>query len=75
MGTAFEPRKSGLSVSGGSYVRPLCISASPELVARISQTSNLLPNIAPNWNTAPSQNSLVVRRHPEIGERHLDALK
>jgi putative SOS response-associated peptidase YedK len=46
-----------------------------ELVARIFRTSNPLPNLAPNWNTAPSQSALVVRRHLETGERHLDALK
>jgi putative SOS response-associated peptidase YedK len=46
-----------------------------ELVARIFRTTNPLPNLAPNWNTAPSQSALVVRRHPETGERHLDALK
>ena len=47
----------------------------PELVARLFRTTNPTPNVAPNWNTAPSQNTLVVRRHPETGERHLDALK
>ncbi len=46
-----------------------------ELVARLFRTSNPLPNLAPNWNTAPSQSALVVRRNPETGERHLDALK
>ena len=47
----------------------------PELVARLFRTTNPKPNVAPNWNTAPSQNTLVVRRHPETGERHLDVLK
>ena len=47
----------------------------PEPVARLFQTLNPLPNVAPSLNTAPSQNSLVVRRHPESGKRHLDALK
>ena len=47
----------------------------PELVARLFRTTNPTPNVAPNWNTAPSQNTLVVRRHPETGERHLDVLK
>jgi putative SOS response-associated peptidase YedK len=31
--------------------------------------------MGPNWNTAPRQKALVVRRYPETGERHLDALK
>ena len=28
-----------------------------------------------SWNVAPSQDGMVVRRHPETGERHLDLLK
>lgn len=35
---------------------------------------NPLPNLGPSWNLAPSQPALVVRRHPDAGERHLDAL-
>jgi putative SOS response-associated peptidase YedK len=46
----------------------------PELVARLFATRNALPNLGPNWNTAPTQEALVVRRHPETAERHLDAL-
>jgi putative SOS response-associated peptidase YedK len=34
-----------------------------------------LPNIAPNWNTAPTQATAVVRRHPATGERRLDLLR
>jgi putative SOS response-associated peptidase YedK len=34
-----------------------------------------LPNLAPSWNVAPTQSALVVRRHPETAERHLDPLK
>ena len=30
--------------------------------------------MAPNWNVTPSQQALVVRRHPKTGERHLDLL-
>jgi putative SOS response-associated peptidase YedK len=30
--------------------------------------------VAPPWNVAPAQSALVVRRHPESGERHLDLL-
>lgn len=47
----------------------------PEAVARLFRTRNPLPSIAPTWNLAPSQESMVVRWHPETGERHLDALK
>ena len=35
---------------------------------------NPVPNVAPSWNVAPTQNATVVRRHPETGERHLDLL-
>jgi putative SOS response-associated peptidase YedK len=47
----------------------------PEQISRLFGTRNLLLNIGPNWNTAPTQEALVVRRHPDSGERHLDALK
>ena len=46
----------------------------PEIVARRFRTTNALPSIAPTWNLAPSQESMVARRHPETGERHLDLL-
>ncbi len=46
----------------------------PEALARIFGTVNPLPNTAATWNLAPSQDAMVVRRHPE-GERHLDLLK
>jgi SOS response associated peptidase (SRAP) len=62
----------------GNYpadVRPL-----RQLPARRSHrahlgTRNPLPNLAPSWNVAPTQDAAVVRRHPETGERHLDLLK
>lgn len=38
-------------------------------------TANPTPNHPPSWNVAPTQDSLVVRRHPESGARHLDALR
>jgi putative SOS response-associated peptidase YedK len=46
----------------------------PEAVARIFRTVSPVPNIAPNWNVAPTQPALAVRRHPESGARHLDVL-
>jgi putative SOS response-associated peptidase YedK len=46
-----------------------------EAVARMFGAVNPLPNLAPSWNVAPTQNALVVRRHPETAERHLDLLK
>jgi putative SOS response-associated peptidase YedK len=45
-----------------------------ELIARLFRTSGPLPNLAPNWNVAPTQDALVVRRNPDTGERSLDAL-
>jgi putative SOS response-associated peptidase YedK len=46
----------------------------PEAIARLFRTTGALPNVAPSWNVAPSQQAMVVRRHPETGERHLDLL-
>jgi putative SOS response-associated peptidase YedK len=40
-----------------------------EAIARIFGTANLLPNLAPSWNVAPTQNAAVVRRHRETGAR------
>src|SRR5690606_35419364 len=36
---------------------------------------NTLPNFPATWNLPPTQDGLVVRRHPETGARHLDALR
>ncbi len=47
----------------------------PELIGRMFGTRNATPNMPPNWNTAPSQMALVVRRQPQTGERHLDPLQ
>jgi putative SOS response-associated peptidase YedK len=46
----------------------------PDLIARLFGTTNALPNLKPTWNMAPTMDAPVVRRHPETGERHLDAL-
>ena len=55
----------------GRFARTLA----PGSIVRLFATRNLLPNLGPNWNTAPSQETLVVRRRPDTGERHLDALR
>jgi putative SOS response-associated peptidase YedK len=47
----------------------------PASVARYFETVNPVPNIAASWNRAPTQDALVVRRHPETGARHLDPLR
>lgn len=44
-------------------------------VAAYFEAVNATPNLAPNWNRAPTQDGLVLRRHPETGARHLDALR
>jgi putative SOS response-associated peptidase YedK len=46
----------------------------PEVLARLFGTRNPLPNLRPTWNMAPTMDAPVIRRHPETGERHLDAL-
>jgi putative SOS response-associated peptidase YedK len=46
-----------------------------EAIARLFRTVNPPPNAAPNWNVAPTQDAMVVRRHPDSGERHLDLLR
>jgi putative SOS response-associated peptidase YedK len=47
----------------------------PEAIARMFGASGPIPNIGPNWNVAPTQSAMVVRRHPETGERRLDTLR
>lgn len=46
----------------------------PEAIARLFGTSNPLPNLKPTWNMAPTMSAPVIRRHPDTGQRHLDAL-
>jgi putative SOS response-associated peptidase YedK len=47
----------------------------PREVAEFFEAVNPLPNRTPSWNIAPMQDALVVRRHPDTGARHLDALR
>ena len=44
-------------------------------MARHFGISASIPNLPPSFNRAPTQDGLVVRRHPETGARHLDALR
>ena len=44
-------------------------------IRAIFGTVGEVPNIPPNWNVAPTQGAMVVRRHPESGERRLGALR
>jgi putative SOS response-associated peptidase YedK len=45
-----------------------------EQIARMFGIRSALPNLAPNWNVAPTQRAATVRRHPDTGERTLDLL-
>ena len=47
----------------------------PELLRRAFAALGDIPNTPPSWNVAPTQAALIVRRHPETGERRLDALR
>ncbi len=44
-------------------------------VARHFGVAGAIANLPPSFNRAPTQDGLVVRRHPETGMRHLDALR
>ena len=48
---------------------------SAEFIRRLFGTEGDVPNLGPSWNLAPSQDALVVRRHPESGARRLDVLQ
>lgn len=44
-------------------------------IRRLFETTNPVPNFAPNWNVAPTQDAPVVRLHPQSGQRQLDLLR
>ena len=46
----------------------------PDLIAKLFRTDGPLPNLAPNWNVAPTQPALVVRRDADSGERRVEVL-
>ena len=46
----------------------------PDAIRSLFGTSGPVPNLPPSWNVAPSNNAMVIRRHPETGER-LDRLR
>lgn len=45
-----------------------------DAIRSLFRTTGPLPNFAPTWNLAPTQNAMVIRRHPDTGERRLDLL-
>jgi putative SOS response-associated peptidase YedK len=48
---------------------------SAEFIRQLFETEDEAPNLPASWNIAPSQDALVVRRHPNTGVRRLDALR
>nr|WP_314072336.1 SOS response-associated peptidase [uncultured Roseococcus sp.] len=55
----------------GRYI----LQRDPAKLAAYYKTSAPTPNFAASWNLAPTQDGLVVRRHPRTGARHLDVLR
>jgi putative SOS response-associated peptidase YedK len=70
--------KDGLSIENTPHLTTMCgryASFLPaEFIARMFAAGNLLPNLAPTWNMAPTMGAPVVRLTAN-GERHLDVLK
>ena len=48
---------------------------SPGAIGSLFGTSGPAPNFQPSWNVSPSNNAMVIRRHPETGERRTDLLR
>lgn len=55
----------------GRYI----LSRDPAGLARYFETTGPTPNHRASWNVAPTQDSLVLRRNPKTGARHLDVLR
>ena len=49
-------------------------SLPPDAIRALFATVGDAPNIGPSWNMAPTQPAMVVRRHPQTGQRRLDLL-
>ena len=47
----------------------------PASVAAYFEAVNATPNLAPNWNRAPTQDGLVLRGHRDAGAGHPGALR
>ena len=50
-------------------------SLPPDEMRRVFATLGEIPNHPPSWNIAPSQGAMVIRCHPDTGERRLDVLR
>jgi putative SOS response-associated peptidase YedK len=61
------------------HARSMCgrvvITSAPAAIRAIFGTTNATPNYQPSWNVAPTQQAMVIRRHPDTGERSLDLLR
>jgi putative SOS response-associated peptidase YedK len=51
-----------------------CSALPADELARIFATLGPVPNLPPNWNLAPTQPAVGVRRHPDTGARTLSVL-
>jgi putative SOS response-associated peptidase YedK len=75
---AARAQLSSTDAADGASSSPMCGRYAsflpPDVIARLFGTKNPLPNLKPTWNMAPTMDGPVVRRHPDTGERHLDAL-
>ena len=47
----------------------------PEFIRRLFAAKGDLPNLGPNWNVAPTDPAMVIRRHAASAERRLDVLR
>ncbi len=47
----------------------------PDAIRALFATSGPVPNAGPSWNVAPTEDAMVIRRHPKTGERRLDLLR
>lgn len=47
----------------------------PEFIRRLFRTHGELPNVAANWNVAPTDPAMVIRLNPDTRERSLDVLR
>ena len=56
-------------------VRPLLLEPLGAVHPAPVRDGGDIANLGPSWSLAPSQNSVLIRRHPETGGRRLDLLK